>query len=291
MNTEKTKRTLSRRRKIAYIILIVYFVLLGLEMYRSNTTLEVENFEYKSKSLPKGFDGVKIVSVTDYHNHGGDYENELIDTIKEQKPDYIFLVGDIIDRNRNDISKAAGFMKKCAEIAPCYLAYGNHELALKQKEGQFEAYTEAAEKAGVTVLDNDIAELWRGDEMIYLAGTTTVGGFMEVDEKLKALDDSAQLLWIDHYPENFEELSVCAKNNGFDDALFFSGHAHGGLIEVPYTHKGLYAPGQGFFPKYTSGEYHSGGCELLLSRGCGNSGYTLRVFDPFHLVVCTLKAA
>ena len=93
MNTEKTKKPLSKRRKIAIIIIVVYFLLLGAEVMRSNTTIDVECFEYKSASVPKAFDGVKIVSVTDYHNHGGSYEDKLIGKIKEQSPDYIFLVG------------------------------------------------------------------------------------------------------------------------------------------------------------------------------------------------------
>ena len=290
MNTEKTKKPLSKRRKIAIIIIVVYFLLLGAEVMRSNTTIDVECFEYKSASVPKAFDGVKIVSVTDYHNHGGSYEDKLIGKIKEQSPDYIFLVGDIIDRKRTDFDCAERFMRKCAEIAPCYLVYGNHEIALQNTPGEFQRFGECANAAGVTVLHNRIAVLERGSESIYLAGTTNISGVIALDEQLKELDNTKQLIWLHHYPENFSQLSVDAADHGFDDTLFFCGHAHGGLIEIPFTRIGAFAPGQGFLPKYTSGEYHSGESEMLLSRGCGNSGYTLRVCVPFHLVVCTLRS-
>ena len=280
---------MSKRRKIALIIIIVYFLLLGCEVIRSNTTIDVENFVYDRESIPASFDGVTIVSVADYHNHGGSYEDKLIQNIKEQSPDYIFLVGDIVDKQREDLDGVSRFFKKCVDIAPCFLVYGNHELALQQTAGEFERYNEIACEAGVTILDNDIYELERGGESIYLAGISTINQVDRLDEQMEYLDSSKPLLWLHHYPENFEQLAAYAKDHGFEDTLFFCGHAHGGLIEVAFTYIGLYAPGQGFFPKYTSGAYYSGSSEMLLSRGCGSSGYTLRVCDPFHLIVCTLE--
>ena len=289
MNTEKTKKPLSRKRKIAYAVILVFFLLLGGEMVRSNTVIQVEDFEYKRDSVPDSFDGVKIVSVTDYHNHGGSYEDKLIKTIKDQSPDYIFLVGDITDRHRTDLDDVGRFFKKCVDIAPCYLVYGNHELALRQKSGEFERFNEKAKDAGITILSGDIIELDRGEDSIYLAGIDTITSLNDLDEQMEGLDTSKPLLWLHHYPENFEQLTAYAKDHGFKDTLFFCGHAHGGLIELGPTYIGLYAPGQGICPKYTSGAYYSGSSEMLLSRGCGNSGYTLRVFDPFHLIVCTLR--
>ena len=47
--------------------------------------------------------------------------------------------------------------------------------------------------------------------------------------------------------------------------------------------------GQGFLPEYTSGLYEYNGTSMIVSRGLGNSASTLRLFDPFHLVVCTLE--
>ncbi len=289
MNTEKTKKPLSKRHKIALAVILLCFLLLGAELVRSNTLIDVENFEYKSASIPESFDGVKIVLLTDYHNHGGSYEDRLIETVKEQSPDYIFLGGDMADRKRTDLPCAERFMRKCAEIAPCYFVYGNHELALQNEPGLFEKFCDCADAAGVNVLNNTIIELERDGDSIYLGGTTTTTGILSLEEQLAALDDTKQLLWLHHYPEDFEQYAATLSERGFDDMVMFCGHAHGGLIEIPFTKIGAFAPGQGFLPKYTSGEYHSGGCEMLLSRGCGNSGYTLRLFDEFHVVVCTLR--
>ena len=288
MNSEKTKKPLSRRSKALLITLGIIIVLCIIELVRSNSFIEVECFEYKNENIPGSFDGVKIVSVTDYHNHGGSYEDRLIEKIKEQDPDYIFLVGDIIDSRFTKLDVQKSFLEKCADIAPCYLCYGNHELRLDKSK--LDEYNKNAENAGVTILDNELIPLTRGDDTLFLAGTTSAGGAVDISDRAEAVQKSAPLLWLHHYPENFEDLSNDAENMGFPSALFFSGHAHGGLIRIPFTRIGAVAPGQGILPEYTGGEYYCKESEMLLSRGCGNSGMTLRFFDPFEIVVCTLKS-
>ena len=95
-------------------------------------------------------------------------------------------------------------------------------------------------------------------------------------------------IWLHHFPEDFEKIADGTKSAGYQTDLMFSGHAHGGLIGLPFT-GGLFAPGQGFFPEYTSGIYTYNGSSMIVSRGLGNSSVTLRLFDPFHLVVCELE--
>ncbi|MBR1750628.1 MAG: metallophosphoesterase family protein [Ruminococcus sp.] len=289
MNTEKTKKPLSKRGKIILIALAVIMLLMLAEVIRSNSIVEVESFEYKSPDIPESFDGVKIVSVTDYHNHGGSYEDKLIEKIKEQQPDYIFLVGDLVDSRRTDIEQTGSFFKKCAAIAPCYLCLGNHEVSVFAKGGRDE-YMKYADEAGITVLENCAVTLERGSGSLTLLGTSNALESTVLDSVLVNRDTSAPLLWIHHYPEDFEEESEAAASLGYSNTLMFCGHAHGGLIRIPFTGQGLYAPGQGLFPKYTGGEYQSGSGKMLLSRGCGNSGYSLSLFDPFEIVVCTLRS-
>ena len=71
--------------------------------------------------------------------------------------------------------------------------------------------------------------------------------------------------------------------------VVFSGHAHGGQWRIPFTHQGLYAPDQGFFPKYTDGVYTEEHTTMYLSRGLGNSGFPLRFFNHPEIVCVTLQ--
>ncbi|MBQ5990450.1 MAG: metallophosphoesterase family protein [Oscillospiraceae bacterium] len=286
---EQSVKKTTKRKKVL-ITLLVLVVIAVLQLVWSNGYIDVEKYEYRDAGVPKSFDGTKIVAVTDYHNHGGAYEDRLVKKIAEQSPDYIFYVGDIIDSYLTDVDKAESFFSKCADIAPGYLVYGNHELRVAKEDGGLEQYDRAAEKYGIDILKNEIADLEKNGEHMYLAGTTDTVGLFDISEAAEKLDKSAPLLWIHHYPEDFNVLAESAKRDGFEHALIFSGHAHGGLVMIPFTRIGIYAPGQGFLPEYTSGEYFHEGSELILSRGCGNSSITLRSFDPFEIVVCELKS-
>ena len=71
--------------------------------------------------------------------------------------------------------------------------------------------------------------------------------------------------------------------------LVFTGHAHGGLVRIPFL-GGLYAPNQGLFPKYYSGLYYFADTTMIVNRGVGNSGYSFRINDNPEIVVAVLHA-
>jgi predicted MPP superfamily phosphohydrolase len=66
--------------------------------------------------------------------------------------------------------------------------------------------------------------------------------------------------------------------------LIVCGHAHGGQWRL--FGRGVYAPGQGLFPKYTSGVL-DGVC--VISRGLGNHTRVPRIFNPPELVLISLS--
>ena len=284
---EKPRKKWSKRRRIVLSVLAVLLVLIIAEFIRSNTVIEVENFVFEREDVPPGFDGVKIVQITDYHNHGGSLDGRLIEKIKEEEPDYIFLTGDMADSVLTDIDKAKAFFEKVSKIADCYLVWGNHEYEIEKSER--EQLAECCRENGITVLEDEFIKLGRNGDELLLVGTVSDMESRSIDEMMKKYPGGEQfVIWLHHYPEDFEKIVDGSKQAGSQADLVFCGHAHGGLIRLPFV-GGMVAPGQGLFPKYTSGDYYYDGSEMLLSRGVGNSGFTLRFLDPFHLVVCELK--
>ena len=75
--------------------------------------------------------------------------------------------------------------------------------------------------------------------------------------------------------------------SGRDIDLTLCGHAHGGQIQI--LGHGLYAPGQGLFPKLTDGLYGEG--KMLLSRGMTNGAKPRipRICNPCELIILTLE--
>jgi hypothetical protein len=277
------KEFITLNKKILLVFLIIFVILIIAEFIRSNTYIQTEKFIFSSEDIPESFNGTTIVHISDYHYHGGQYDERLIDEISKNNPDYIFLTGDITDSICTDIDKSCAFLEMVSEIAPCYLVWGNHDYNIDERE--LDKVRECAVNNRITVLENDFAYIEKENDKILVVGTISV----DTEEMMKNYpSDEKCVLWLHHYPEDFKYISMTSESAGSKADLIFCGHAHGGLIRFPFIN-GIYAPGQGFFPEYTSGRYEYNGSEMLVSRGVGNSGYTRRFADPFHLVVCTLE--
>ena len=87
-------------------------------------------------------------------------------------------------------------------------------------------------------------------------------------------------LLLSHRPELLPLYAQC----GVDMAL--CGHAHGGQFRL--FRQGLFAPGQGLFPQYSSGVHIKGATAMVVSRGLGNSEFPLRLNNRPELVKLTL---
>ncbi len=272
----RTKKKSASGRTLRKILLAA-LLLICAEFFRSNWYISVENIDYSSDELPSQFDGVKIVHISDYHNHGGRYDDRLIEKIEEQEPDYIFLTGDFIDSHRPDPDTAVNFLERVSKIAPCYAVWGNHEYGVPAE--MLARLQQCCADNGITLVENGYAYIERGGERVLIAG----------DIACDYPEDEKFVIWLNHYPEDVYDIATATRQRNSQADLLFCGHAHGGLIRLPFLN-GLYAPGQGFFPNYTSGRYDVLGTTMIVSRGVGNSGYTKRWGDPFHLVVCTLRS-
>ena len=237
--------------------------------------------------LPQGFDGCRLVVLGDLHStRFGEGNQTLLETVRAQEPEYIFLVGDLLDAFR-EIPE--GYAEETAaglsSIAPTYYVTGNHEWAA----GGVPELKKTLENQGVTVLSNQFVTLERNGDAIVLAGIDDPNGYAdqktpeEVAEEVRAA--FADPFWI----------LLAHRNNYFEDAycrlgadLVISGHGHGGLVRLPFT-DGLVSVERTFFPSYTAGFYQAGGADLFVSRGLGNSGRTFRLFNRPQVAVLTLK--
>ena len=80
------------------------------------------------------------------------------------------------------------------------------------------------------------------------------------------------MLFRSHRPEGFPVYI----NDNID--LIVAGHAHGGLIRVPFTNISLIAPNQHIFPKYTKGPYIKENTVMYVSLGLKHPLFPFRVF-------------
>lgn len=271
-------------KKLIVCLVLVFFVW-GFAWVNNNWIVTTE-YTVASEKLPAAFDGKKIIQISDLHNAGfGKGQSSLIEKVEAEKPDAIFVTGDLIDSDRYDLEVSLDLVDALVEMTEVYFVIGNHEVSVNK----LEEITAALEERGVIILMNDATQWELEGESLQIAGINDP--LMDVDlaeeEYTRGALDEANLndeftLLLAHRPEMFNTYV----DEGID--VVFSGHAHGGQLRIPGL-GGLIAPGQGWFPTMTEGVFEKDGTQLVLSRGLGNSGFPLRLFNLPEIVSVTLE--
>ena len=252
--------------KILGALAAVFFILSAISF-----PLRTVRYTLVSRKVSKK---VRIVQISDLHScsYGKDMKN-LISAVDAAEPDIIVLTGDIFD-NRTDNKNSDTLLKAIAKKYPCYYVSGNHEYW----GNMWDTFSRRAESFGVTVLQG---------ENVDIDGITICGASAKSDigDSVKVCADNADTdsfnILLAHFPENIDFYRSFGK---FD--LVLSCHAHGGQWRLPPFINGLYAPGQGLFPKYAGGRYDFDDTTFIVSRGLSRTmEHFPRIFNNPELVV------
>lgn len=268
-----------RRRRRWWILPLILALLAGgcLWLHWQLWGVEATVSEVSLSALPEGFEGYRILHLSDLHGHeyGADSE-KLLALAAEQEPELIVLTGDLIDQS-SQLAVIPALAKGLSAIAPTYYVTGNHEWAA----GGVRELKELLEACGVTVLTNRFLLLERGGDSLVLCGVDDPNGpaDQKTPEELceeigEAYPDQFTLL-LAHRSDLFPRYAAA----GYD--LVLSGHAHGGIVRLPFT-DGLLGTDRRLFPTYTSGAYTEGESTLFVSRGLGNNTTPIRGLRLFN---------
>ena len=254
-----------------------------------NQSLQLNTYTLSSQELPTSFDGFRIAQVSDLHNaEMGENNEKLLNTLQEAQPHIIVLTGDLMDSRKTKVDVALTFVENAMGIAPCYYVTGNHEARVEE----YTALKEGLTSLGVVVLEDASTKVELDGESITLIGVndpsfqtdyllgdaeTVMRGTLS---RLTEETDGFTLL-LSHRPELFDIYVEC----GVD--LVFSGHAHGGQFRLPFV-GGLFAPNQGFFPKYDGGIFTQDTTCMVVSRGVGNSIIPFRINNKPEIILMEL---
>lgn len=214
--------------------------------------------------------------------HGCDNE-PIVEALSDYRPDAVLIGGDFIHNDRN-CQKGWDFLQKVSELAPSFCSVGNHE---RKYSGNLQ---KEVDKRGTVLLDNTSVDFF-GVRLGGLSSGYKVGDkqgeFKKTPEPnlhwlRRYSSQSGFKILLCHHPEYYEKYVRQYPIN-----LVLSGHAHGGQWRI--FERGLFAPGQGIFPTYTSGLYDQ---RLLVSRGLGNPRLIPRIANrPEIIILELLKAA
>ena len=229
---------------------------------------------------------VRLAILTDYHGcDDGGHGMEILREVMGMSPDAILLVGDMFSADGEPNDELAFFVQ-LADIADTYYVTGNHEYW----EYDVPALMKFVEETGVTVLNQDCAELTVNGQHINLCGIPDPYAGVDTEAALaRAAADIQQegyTILLAHRPELIEKY---AANGAFD--LVVSGHAHGGQVRIPFLVNGLCAPNQGWFPEYAGGRYDVEDTTMIVSRGLSTQRQmgVPRVFNRPELVIVEIE--
>lgn len=268
-------------------LLLMALAAAGAAIWVGSSVLSVEEFAFTGARLPAGWDGGRLVVLSDLHGKRfGRQNSRLLEAVRKAGPDVICLCGDMMDE-WSGTEYLRPLLEGLVEIAPVYYVTGNHEWA----SGQMPELRQLLEETGVTYLSNTFVPLERNGDTITLAGIDDPNGYADqkTPEELAAEVYAAcgDPFWI----------LLAHRNNRFARQysllgadLVCSGHAHGGIVRLPGT-DGLFSHDLDLFPSYTAGLYEENGSVLFVTRGLGNSGPSFRVFNRPEIAVLTLRRA
>ncbi len=268
-----------RKRKPWIVLLIVTAVLLVLARLALKDDLNVVSY---TVFTPKVEQRHVFAVVTDLHaTLYGEGQAELTAAIRDSGAKAVFLVGDIVDENR-EYTNAVTLLDAIRNMGlEMFMVTGNHEYSRMSLDAARDFFGEH----GVTLLSEET--LYLGDHILLHGIDDTLflehSEYKTVEKALAALETERESfnILLAHRAENTE----LYQSTGFD--LTFCGHAHGGQVRIPYIVNGLFAPAEGWFPKFAGGEYQSEGHTVIVSRGLMLDNMP-RVFNRPELVIAVI---
>ncbi len=274
-----------RKKQIIIISLVVLVIVLVITAFYNG--LVVRKYTVITDKLERN-QRVRIVLISDLHSHiYGENQSHIADLIRRQEPDIIALAGDIAD-DVVHIRGAELFLGAIRDIAPIYYVTGNHEVW----SGKVNEIKKLFRRYGIVVLENSFETVViNGIEFImcgvddpdivrYESEKYDYDWYEAMYNKFSPLEDkSVYKILISHRPELINMYKTLPVD------MVLSGHSHGGQVRIPFLINGLYAPNQGWFPKYAGGMYSHPELTHIVSRGVSYNPRLPRIFNPPEVVV------
>ena len=136
-----------KRRHGKLYLLLMALATAGAAIWVGSSVLSVEEFAFTGARLPAGWDGGRLVVLSDLHGKRfGRQHSRLLEAVRKAGPDVICLCGDMMDE-WSGTEYLRPLLEGLVEIAPVYYVTGNHEWA----SGRMPEMRQLLEETGVTL--------------------------------------------------------------------------------------------------------------------------------------------
>lgn len=211
--------------------------------------------ELRSRKLPAGHPGVRLVHISDLHSDPTvRLEKRLPRIVAEQDPDVIVFTGDAVNSD-DAILVFKTCMKELSALASVFAVRGNWDVMHYSSERLYEG-------TSAIHLRNRAKVLNIHGTSILLAGLD-VGSEQVLPKLVETSSEREFSILLYHYPGE-----IYAAANRVD--LYLAGHTHGGQIALPFY--GALVTLARFGKRFEAGLYRVGKTWLYVNSGIGMEG-------------------
>jgi hypothetical protein len=277
----------------APLVAMSWGILSGAHDYR------VRRIKLPLPNLPKAFEGLKIVQVSDIH--AGSFWNKTavqggVEMLLKEKPDVVFFTGDLVNNQAVEMKEWISTFSKVKAPLGVFSVFGNHDYgdyvswgSPQEKRQNLIDLGNIQKAMGWNLLVNQNHILEVDGEKIAIIGVENWGAkarfpkYGKLNEAIKGTEDIATKLLLSHDPSHWQA-EVLPLFPDID--AMFSGHTHGMQmgIDIPGF---KWSPVQYVYDEW-AGLYQQDNRYLYVNRGFGYLGYPGRIGMPPEITTIEL---
>ncbi|VDN53977.1 unnamed protein product [Dracunculus medinensis] len=288
LNSRKILPLIDSRYLIFFSINLA--VVISLVTFINSDNITIKEITIKLKDLPNNATGLRFALISDLHIGG--YVNldqilMVVHRVNSKDVDAVFIDGDIVDGQRDDISEPFKTMRHIYRYLRSkmgtYLVTGNHEYYF----GNAIEWLDYFKSIKINVLDNrnvNISGICLAGLNDYSSGRSGITDHkFEIERAIENCDQNSPVIILSHNPASAKEIAFNIRNLRVD--LILSGHTHAGQF---YT----IAPIVYWFLPYFHGLYHvSSHTQLLVSAGTLYQGSPMKMLFMSELWIISLDSS
>lgn len=258
------------------------------------TRFEVKETEFHSADIPEGFDGYRIVQISDIHigswKDNPEPIKRLVEMVNAQKPDLIVFTGDLVNQQSHEIDGFQDILSQLHAPDGVYSILGNHDYGTyyrwkshKEEIANLDYLIRQQKVMGWKLLNNEHDILHHKGDSIALIGVENDGEppfsqFADLSHAVQGTDSMFQIL-LSHNPTHWRREVLPTSNI----PLMLAGHTHA-MQGILFGH----SLAELIYPEWM-GMYYEGNRALYVNIGIGYVGLPFR-FGAWHeITVLTLR--
>lgn len=282
-----------RLTEVIALCLLGFACWLVADMWASAHCLKVNEYRYLSHKVEED---ITLVVISDLHDQEfGQGNHMLIEEIRKQNPDVIFMLGDMMNRDSENPQMVYELIKNLTDTAPVYFAPGNHEWDYMEQVDS--DVIQKLKDAGAVVLEKEYVDVKIKDTTIRIGGFYGYAFYLHYYKDPDTLERKAFLtefvdtedlkIMMSHRPDSFIFGDAAIR---WDIDLLLSGHLHGGQVVLPFL-GGVSGGDQGWFPDCVHGMYKKGLMHIFVTSGLGTNPETVpRINNRPEVAVIHIEA-